>query len=150
MKAKIFSKNNRGPILWILSIQYYVIQFAVSLAWPIEHSYSWANNTISDLANTKCGPYGERIVCSPLHANMNISFVTLGLTMMGGAFLLRKQLANNLVANLGYIFMALAGLGTILVGLFPENTVSALHILGAALPFFLGNIGMILIGITME
>ncbi len=36
-----------------------------------------------------------------------------------------------------------------LVGLFPENTVSSLHILGAALPFLLGNIGLILLGLVL-
>jgi len=42
--------------------------------------------------------------------------------------------------------MALSGVGTILVGLFPENTVAPLHILGAGLAFVLGNMGMITIG----
>jgi hypothetical membrane protein len=46
--------------------------------------------------------------------------------------------------------MVLAGAGTILVGLFPENTVSALHITGAALPFILGNLGMVLLGIALN
>ncbi len=45
--------------------------------------------------------------------------------------------------------MAMAGLGTVLVGLFPENTIAALHEIGAALPFFIGNLGIVILGITL-
>lgn len=138
-----------GASMWVLSIQYYIVQFVAALNWPTTASYSWLHNTISDLANTECGPYGSRLVCSPLHTSMNVSFVTLGITMIVGSFLLARSLAKNTGAYIGFSCMVIAGIGTILVGLFPENTISMLHVLGATLPFTLGNIGMIIIGLTV-
>jgi hypothetical membrane protein len=139
-----------GAALWVLSIQYYIVQVVVAGFWAKSNSYSWANNTISDLGNTHCGLYGSRLVCSPLHAAMNISFVVLGITMIGGAYFLQRQLAGKRLAKLGFGCMALAGAGTILVGFYPENTVSQLHVIGAALSFVLGNLGMIIIGVCVS
>ena len=136
-----------GPLLWFLSIQYYVVQVLVALDWA--KPYSLARNTISDLANTHCGLYGSKFVCSPLHGVMNTSFVVLAITMLLGALLIGKRLATNAVSALGFIFIALAGIGNLLVGLFPENTVSSLHILGAALTFVFGNVGMLILGLSL-
>jgi hypothetical membrane protein len=138
-----------GALLWILNIQYFIVQAVAAGAWG-SSGYSWANNTISDLANTHCGPYGTRFVCSPLHAAMNISFVVAGLTIVGGAILLRRALARDFIGRLGFGCMAGAGIGAMLIGLFPENSVSSLHIAGAALSFLLGNLGMILLGISLN
>jgi len=66
--------------------------------------------------------------------------------MITGAYLLAQQLATNKLSYAGFGCLALAGAGTILVGIFPENTVSSLHITGAALSFIFGNFGMILLG----
>jgi hypothetical membrane protein len=143
-------KYYAGAILWLLSIQYYVVQIITANDWAGSNSYSWANNTISDLANTHCGMYGDRLVCSPLHMLMNGSFLLLGITMAVGALLLWTYLGVSRLARLGLSCMVIAGPGTILVGLFPENTVSALHITGAALPFIFGNLGMIILGIALN
>jgi hypothetical membrane protein len=143
-------KYYAGAILWLLSAQYYIVQVMTANGWAKINGYSWANNTISDLANTRCGAYGDRLVCSPLHTLMNGSFILLGITMAAGSLLLWPYLAVNRPARLGLACMVIAGAGTILIGLFPENTVSALHITGAALPFILGNFGMILLGIAFD
>lgn len=139
-----------GAWLWVASLQYYVLQLVVAAAWSNNNGYSWASNTISDLANTHCGPYGARLVCSPPHSLMNASFIILGLTMIAGSYLLARALETNRVAQIGFSGMILAGVGTIIVGLFPENSVSTLHVLGAALPFIFGNIGMIVLGYALE
>lgn len=137
-----------GPALWMLSIQYFIIQ--VIVAMDFLGTYSWRFNTISDLGNTVCGPYGRRIVCSPLHDTMNASFILLGVTMFAGAGLIYQEFRESLATAIGFSFMALAGLGTILIGLFPENTISALHILGAALPFLIGNLGMVILSFSLK
>ena len=46
--------------------------------------------------------------------------------------------------------MEVAGAGVVVVGLFPENSVSALHGFGAALTFVLGNIAIIVLGVTLR
>ncbi len=139
-----------GAMLWAFSIQYYIVQIVVAADWPPHNAFSLTTNTISDLANTVCGPYGNRLVCSPLHSYMNASFIVLGVTMIIGAYLLQKALQAGRWAAVGFGCMATAGVGTILVGLFPENSVSFFHILGAGLTFTLGNIAMILIGLSLK
>lgn len=137
-----------GPAFWIVSLQYFLVQLFVALDWA--RPYSLSRNTISDLGNTVCGRYGNNFVCSPLHGLMNASFIVLGLTMIAGSSLIYREFKEGRAAITGFTFMALAGLGTILVGAFPENTIGALHEIGASLPFFIGNLGMIILGATLE
>jgi len=137
-----------GPAFWMVSIQYYIVQVLVGLAWTTH--YSWFTNTISDLGNTICGSYGDRFVCSPLHSVMNASFITLGTTMIVGGVLIYQEFKPSNGSLTGFSFMIIAGIGTLLVGLFPENSVSALHQLGAFLPFLVGNIGMIILGSVLD
>ncbi len=137
-----------GPSFWMVSVQYYIIQLVVAMAWTI--GYSLQHNTISDLGNTACGNYGDRWVCSPLHGLMNGSFIVLGLTMVLGALLIYQEFRRTDLSAIGFGAMAAAGTGTLVVGFFPENTVNNLHILGAALPFLVGNAGMVLLGSVLD
>jgi hypothetical membrane protein len=139
----------RGAALWVASIQYYIVQVVAALAWT-GAGFSWRRNTISDLANTQCGLHGGRAVCSPLHPLMNLSFIVLGITMIEGALLLARRGAGNRLARAGFLCMAIAGVGTILVGIFTENDAGTLHGYGAALPFVFGNAGMIIIGASLR
>lgn len=137
-----------GPGLWILSVQYFAVQIAAAQAWTT--SYNWRLNTISDLGNTACGTYGGRYVCSPSHVLMNISLIVLGITMILGALLIYRQFKDNRGSMIGFSCMAVAGLGTVLVGLFPENSVAALHNFGAAMPFFVGNVGLVVLSLALS
>lgn len=136
------NKKLLGSILWIICIQYFVVQFIAAAAYVGQ--FSWTQNTISDLGNTACAVYGGRYVCSPQYALMNASFILLGITQLLGALLLYS--VNKSVQNLlGYGCLVMAGVGTIIVGLYPENVIGPMHALGAALPFVLGNIAMIVL-----
>ncbi len=137
-----------GPIFWMVSLQFFIVQFFVAQQWI--WGYSLLANTISDLGVTTCNDYNSRYVCSPLHALMNASFIVLGCTMVIGSVLIYHEFRRNRGTALGFGLMALAGLGTVLVGLFPENTNSALHIFGAALPFALGNVALIVFGLVLD
>ena len=146
------TKRNRYPaalpwVLYISSIQYFVIQLIAAI--PFTPRFSIADNTISDLGNTVCGPYGNRLVCSPLHILMNVSLVVVGLTIIFGSIFAYKSLPRSRATLVGFALFASGGLGTILVGLFPENTVAALHVLGAALPFAVGNAGLVMLGLCL-
>jgi hypothetical membrane protein len=136
-----------GPIVWVLSIQYFVAQFVSAAAWP--QPYSWAHNVISDLGNTACGIYTDRYVCSPSYALMNVSFILLGITMAAGSMLIYNEFRRSKLSLLGFIFMALAGLGTVLVGLFPENTISGFHFIGAFLALGVGNLSMVILAFAI-
>lgn len=137
-----------APVLWIASTQFFGVMAITALAWT--KPYSLSANTISDLGNNLCGPYSGRYVCSPLHAWMNASLVILGLTMLAGAILFYYQLYKTRLKSLGFIFMAVAGIGTVLVGLFNENSAGGLHTLGAGLPFLIGNSGLLLLGLSLD
>lgn len=137
-----------GPAFWMTSMQYFIIQILAARAWDIH--FSLRRNVISDLGNTACGTFAGRFVCSPLHTLMNASFITLGLTMILGALLIYQEFKETQGSWIGFSFMGIAGLGTILVGLFPENTVTSLHFIGALLPFLIGNIGLVVLGSVLD
>jgi len=137
-----------GPLVWVLSVQYFVAQLVVAAAWPAPHS--WSQNLISDLGNTACGQYGQRFVCSPDHALMNASFILLGITMALGSLLIYTEFRRSRASLLGFSAMALAGIGTMLVGAFPENTISAMHGIGAFLALGVGNFSLVILALAIR
>lgn len=137
-----------GPLIWVLSVQYFLIQWIVARAWLVT-PYSWRMNTISDLGNTVCGTNGARYICSPLHVLMNVSLITLGLLMATGSGLIYNEFVRNRASLSGFCLMSIAGIGTVLVGVFPENTIPLLHIVGAGLTFVLGNLSLIILGFAL-
>jgi hypothetical membrane protein len=139
-----------GAIVWTLSIQFFVAQIVVQSAWTTP--FSLAHNYISDLGNTTCGPYPEgsrTYVCSPWHAWMNASFILQGLIIVLGMVLVWRAFPVGLARSAGSILLVVAGLGNVAVGLFPEDVNVVGHRMGAAAHFFLGNLGMILLGIAL-
>lgn len=149
-RVKTFTRHHPyiGPAIWIYGIQYFIVQLVVAAAW--NSPFSLLTNPISDLGNTACGMYDDRYVCSPLHDWMNASFILFGLTVTIGSVLLYYGFRKNIRSYIGFSLMALAGIGTMLVGIFPENGIGALHTLGALLPFLLGNLSLIVLGLSLE
>ncbi|MGH7911821.1 MAG: DUF998 domain-containing protein [Candidatus Dormibacteraceae bacterium] len=146
----VHARSNRprvqrwAGVLWLAIVQWFVVQGIVQLAWP--HPYSAVRNAISDLGRLSCGPQ----LCSPWHDLMNASFVALGLCMAAGA--VAAEASSPRVSRLsraGAAVLALAGLGVILVGLVPEDTIAWLHMLGAGLAIVGGNAGTLLTGILL-
>jgi hypothetical membrane protein len=138
-----------GAAVWILAIQFFIAQFVVQSAWTTP--FSLTKNYISDLGNTVCGPDPAHLsmyICSPWHAWMNASFILLGLTAFLGAVLIRGAFRGRMwVAGLSLV--ALAGLGLIVVGLFPENVNIEAHKIGAGGEFVSGNLGLVALGAAM-
>src|SRR5262245_31530718 len=131
-----------GAIIWMLAVQFFIAQAVVQSAWTTP--FSLKQNFISDLGNTTCAPYpldSTSYVCSPWHAWMNASFIVLGLTILFGCALVRTAFPRGFARLAGLTLLALAGIGIIAVGLFPENERIELHRLGAAGHFVLGNLG---------
>jgi hypothetical membrane protein len=152
IKRRVLTFSDRypliGPTFWMMSVQYFLIQYIVSSKF--KGGYNWSRNTISDLGNSVCGLYNGRQVCSPLHEAMNASFIVLGITIMIGAVLIYEEFKENRYSAIGFLFMGLAGFGSIFVGLFPENDPGKYHELGALLPFVLGNISLLMLGIFLK
>jgi len=141
-----------GPLVFISSALYFIVQMVV--AWVFRPSYSVVHNTISDLGNTKCGLYHKAMVCSPRHLLMDITFVLLGLVMIGGSVLIyqefteRSRFERN-VARTGFSLMAVGGVGAVLVGAFPENWIGYMHVLGASLAIGGGNACILVLGLAL-
>lgn len=135
-----------GSLLWASSLQFFIVQAIVASSW-LNPLYDWRLNAISDLGAVGCGVFDERYVCSPSHLLMNGSLVLLGLTMAVGSLLLYFQLQKSRV---GFSLVAIAGIGAILVGLFPEDSIYWAHVTGQDLAFVFGNIALIVFGFTLR
>jgi hypothetical membrane protein len=94
-----------GTLLVVGGIQFVI---ALMLAEAIYPSYSIADNYISDL-----GVWGH-----PSALVFNPSIILLGVTSLTASIYLKKTF--NL--KKGFLLYAIAGLGSLGVGLFPENT----------------------------
>lgn len=137
-----------GSLLYISSVQYFVVQLIAASRW--RQPFSWTSNAISDLGNTSCDPLTLHPVCSPAHDLMNVSFVVVGLSMLIGSLLFRRAMSGQRGTDIGFGLLQLAGVGVTLVGLFPENSGSALHKFGATLAFVLGNFALVVLGLSLN
>jgi hypothetical membrane protein len=139
-----------GPAVFMAAALYFVVQLIV--AWVFVPSYSLVSNTISDLGETSCGGYGSPGMCSPRWWLMDYAgFLLLGLIMVTGSALLYHEFTERVsrerrTAMFGFGLMALAGLGSILVGFFPENENRTMHIIGAFLAIAIGNVAILVLG----
>ena len=88
------------------------------------------------------------LICSPLHAVMNATFVVTGALILVGLFLTRAVWPRRRPTTWGLALLAVAGAGTILIGLSPENVNVPLHVAGA-LNIPAGNVAMILLGLAI-
>ncbi len=147
-----------GAVFWILTLEFFVGQAIAQAAWHTP--YSLLTNSISDLGNTACGSWppggahqaaglglGASYVCSPLHSVMNLSFIVTGVLILLGLYLTRSQWPRCRLTAWGMALLAAAGVGKIIVGLVPENTVILLHLLGA-LGIPCAVIGILLLGLA--
>jgi hypothetical membrane protein len=139
-----------GPVIFTVAAVYFVVQIIV--AWVFIPSYSLVSNSISDLGETSCGGYGSPAICSPRWWLMDYAgFLLLGLVMIVGSALLYHEFTERAprerrAAMFGFALMALAGFGSVLVGLFPENENRTMHILGAFLAIAIGNVAILVLG----
>ena len=124
-----------GPAIFTVAAVYFLIQLIV--AWVFIPSYSLVSNSISDLGVTSCGSYGSPAICSPRWWLMDyVGFLVLGVVMVVGSALLYHEFTDRVArerraAMFGFGLIALGGLGSILVGFFPENENRTMHIIGA-------------------
>ena len=138
-----------GAFAWMSAAQFYVAQVAVASGWRAP--FSLKTRYISDLGNTVCGPYpnpSSVVVCSPWHAAMNASFITVGITMAAGAILSRGAFKAGWRRSLAVALFVAAGVGVLLVGVYPENENITNHSIGAGVNFIGGNIALLLFGLS--
>ncbi|MBC3640997.1 hypothetical protein H8J56_27975, partial [Klebsiella sp. Kps] len=76
--------------------------------------------------------------------------IMLGITMAIGSLLIYHEFPRSRATLIGFSCMALAGFGTLLVGVFPENTVFLLHGLGAFLALGVGNASLVILALGIR
>jgi hypothetical membrane protein len=136
-----------GGASWILTLLYFIGQLVAQAAWRTP--YSLIDNRVSDLGNTECGrTLADTYICSPLHMVMNATFVLTAVLILSGLFLTRTVWPRRRLTTWGVILLGVAGAGTILVGLSPENVNVLSHLIGA-LNIPAGNAAMILLGLAI-
>ncbi len=142
---------HHGAALWFLGVfQFLLVMAVVEYAWT--YPYSLTQNYISDLGNTACGPWPDAssaVVCSPWHVLFNASLIVFGALVVLGALLLKSAFPARKSSLAGLGLVALAGVGTVLVGVFPENVVSSLHALGSVLAILVGGIALVVLSVAM-
>jgi len=137
-----------GPACWILAIQFFMVQIATALTY--KSAYSWGRDPISYLGITQCSVFGGSYVCSPMHALFNFSLIALGVVTATGAFFLYHQCHRSYGTLAGFSVIALASIGTVLVGIFPANTLYIIHNLGAGLALAGGLVGMFILSVSLH
>ncbi len=156
VRIRIFTNRYdwMGPIIIVLSAWYFTAQVVV--AWVFRPQYSFTSNVISDLGNTACPPPGSNI-CSPRYVVMDASIAALGLAMVIGSILIftefsfSQQRRERVVSIVGFVFMALGGIGAVIVGSVPENVNTAhLHTVGTALAIGFGQLGILILGLVLR
>ena len=127
----ISNEKVAGTLLLIGGVQFILALIIAEAVYP---GYSISTNMISDL-----GVWGK-----PSAAIFNISIMIFGLTVIASSIFLNKQFRHLGVATL----FAIAGAGSLGVGIFPENTfivagVPVLHSIFALLAFVVGGLSAI-------
>jgi hypothetical membrane protein len=79
---------------------------------------------------------------------MNTTFILTGVLILVGLVLTRSIWPRRRLTTWGLILLGVAGAGTILVGLSPENVNVLLHLIGA-LNIPAGNTAMIVLGLAI-
>lgn len=131
MVADLISRKIAGGLFFVGSAQFVVFMIIAEAIYP---NYSVSANFISDL-----GVWGQ-----PSAAIFNPSITLSGLLTLGGAFFLQKILGKRRFS----FFVALSGLGALLVGFFPENTVivsgiPVVHSIAALIAFVFGGLAAV-------
>ncbi|MDQ0802384.1 DUF998 domain-containing protein [Arthrobacter sp. SLBN-112] len=147
----------------VLSVlQYFLAEAVVAIAWAGPRPYDLRTGYISDLGALHCGVHAGRQVCSPLNWLMNASFVLQGLGLLLGAVLLtsgllcvaarhgarvdRTHRKPLLAATAVRLLTGAAGVGTMVVGLVPEDVGSPWHYAGAITYFISGGAALLVLG----
>jgi hypothetical membrane protein len=119
-----------GALLWLLTLQFFVVETIAQLRYA--GPYSRVDDVISDLGTAD----------SAARQLMNASFIVQAVLIVGGALLLRPALLRGAGQAVPFLLGA-AGIGTLLVGVFPSDGHAALHATGAVLYLVGGGLGLI-------
>jgi hypothetical membrane protein len=123
------SRYRWGGLAWLLTLQFFVVEAIAAVRYG---GYSYSADVISDLGTA----------ASPAAALMNGSFVLQGLLIAAGALLLGPGLAGT-GGRVAQVLLVAAGIGVLLVGVFPSDGNAGAHAVAAGVHLFGGGLGLI-------
>lgn len=129
-----------GALFVVGSLQFVIAMIYVQLRYP---GYSDVTNYLSDLGNSQH---------SPAYWVFNASVLLLGLLGLIGASLVRSAFAPRRTRTAGIAMLALATLGAIGVGLFPETATELnghVHTLVSLVAFVGAGFALVFLAIAM-
>lgn len=106
--------SKAGLAVFVGAVQFGVGMILAEIYYP---GYNVSNNFISDLGAT-CITGGKCTIYQPTSTIFNASIVVLGLLILLGAYYLQKSFKWKPAT----LLVAIAGIGAVGVGLFPETT----------------------------
>ena len=125
------SQRMAGTVLLVGLAQFILL---LQIAEDLYPNYSTSQNYISDLGATCKFPSGTCTIVQPSSFIFNSSMIILGSLVVISAYYLQRAFTKKLFS----LFILLAGLGAIGVGLFPETT-GIIHLVAAFITFiFMG------------
>ena len=152
---------HHGAILLVVSAVEFIVAMVVTqigygATFDWGSSYSLKLNYISDLGASQCGSFatgslgsGSHYACSPWHLVFNVAIIVMGLLLLLAVLLLRTAFPARRSRTIGLGLLAIAGIGSIGVGLFPENVNVTVHSLSALLAFIGSGLALIVLGFAM-
>ncbi len=120
------------------TLQFTAAMIVVQLRFP---GYSDLANYISDLGNSSISPW------FPV---FNISIIVLGICAFVGILLAWPAFPKGGTRPVGLSLLLLAGVGAILVGLFPENVNLPVHEIASLLVFAPGGVALVVLAAGMR
>ena len=146
---------HHGAILLLVGVVVFIAGMAITQI-GYGSSYSLTNNFVSDLGAVHCstvsaGSLGgsSRYVCSPWNVVFNATIIVMGVLTLVAAVLLRTAFPVRRSRTVGLILLALVGVGSIGVGLAPEDTNVIVHVVSALIAFLGGSFALMTLGFAM-
>jgi hypothetical membrane protein len=130
MAAVTPTRLRLGALLWLLTLQFFVVETVVQAQYEL--SYSRADDVVSLLGSSVSS--GQLL--------MNVSFVVQGGLILAGLVLLRPALLGR-GGQVATAMLAAAAIGVVVVGLFPLGDDDTSHRFGAFLYLVGSGVGLI-------
>ena len=133
----------------LAGLGYVIVEAVVASAWT-DPPYNYIYDQIPDLGNPTCGPFQERVICSPLYGLMNAMFVVHGI-LFGVASVLLSRLLAGVTRAVVFVLALVYAVGLSMITIFYQHAgmppiVEVLNITGAFLGIVAGSIIAIIFG----
>lgn len=133
-----------GAFCWLVTAEFFLTQFIAQSGWP---EYSLAALDISMLGLVSCAADSP---CSPLHAVFNMGIILHGVLVLLGIWLTTNSWPQGRWRVPSLCLLALGGIGSMLVGIFPLDVHLTMHMAGAFLALCVACFGFAGVGLVVR